>query len=182
MLPNFKSPSHEEITEKTKKILTKSRSFKEKDQKKMINNSFKTPEKEKKNLVFQSKTDYLLIKSESNILDEKNAIWEKEREEEELMNELKEESEESGEDSDLSYDSEEIDDEALRNDAQMKAKSGIEILPLNLKNQNEKKTIIVQNDKIDLKLNKTKAKSNEFDIVTRSVNYPPFIREKKLFI
>ena len=180
-----------------KKNLAKSSSFKEKDDKRVRNTSFKTPEK-KKIFNFQSKFDNFQVKSESNLLDEgKNEIWEKEKEEEDLLNELKEEFEEGVENSDVSYDSEELDDEAVKTYShikQFKSYPEAKTSSPRLKSQNErikerqyedfKEEIISKNEELLVKNVpiKNKPKSNEFEKITKSINYPPFLREKKFIV
>lgn len=105
-----KSNKLKNLNSEEKKFLAKSSSFKEKE-KRTSKNISKTPDKKKIN--FQSKFEN--FKSETNLFDdEKNEVWqrEKEKEEDDLINELKEEYEEGGE-SELSYDSEEMDDEDM---------------------------------------------------------------------
>jgi hypothetical protein len=132
---NFKSHTQEE-----KKILVKSNSFRDKDAKTVIV-SFKTPGK--KTIAFHSKMDNFQIKSESNLAeDEKNEIWEKGKENEDLINELKEELEEEIDDSDLSCDSEEINDDEVKEYSIGKSKTNENPISPNLKKNVEKSTKI----------------------------------------
>ena len=178
--------------------MTKSGSFRDKETK-SVNLSFKTPNK--KPLGFHSK-DSFQVKSESNILeDEKNEIWDKEKENEDLINELKEELEEEADDSDLSCDSEEFNDEEIKEHSVGKQKYKNEVIPspvttmsknngsnnkntknVKEKNQTESKKYNIHRSQQNLEENiptKNKPRSNEFEKIEKNFNYPPFIREKK---
>lgn len=113
---NFSRPV---IKRNEEKKLAKSSSFKEKE--KNSASSFKTPQKKKLN--FQNKIDSMQFKSEYTTFDEeKSDIWEKGKDDDDLINELKEEIEEGIENSDSSYDSEEMDDEEMIADSKQKNK------------------------------------------------------------
>lgn len=84
--------------------------------------------------------------------EEKSELWEKDKEEDDLINELKEEIEEGIEDSDLSYDSEELDDEEMMAEAKKlsKKENGIAFKPSNEKNSRENEFIgeVLKNDRV----------------------------------
>lgn len=79
-------------------------------------------------------------------------MWEKDKEEDDLINELKEEIEEGIEDSDLSYDSEELDDEEMMAEAKKlsKKENSIAFKPSNEKNSRENEFIgeVLKNDRV----------------------------------
>ena len=181
--------------------MTKSGSFRDKETK-SVNLSFKTPSKKPFGFHSNSKMDNFQVKSESNILeDDKNEIWEKEKENEELINELKEELEEEADESELSCDSEEFNDEEIKEYSVGKPKLknfGVTPSPTTNKNngtinsnikrikekgQSESKNNYMihrsQQNLDDVIAVKNKPKSNEFEPIGKIINYPPFIREKK---